>query len=171
MTNVDIAIFVALGLFTILGLYWGLIRQVLAVVGIVVGFMLAGQYGTDVAVWLGSVITDPNLAQALGFIAVLLLVSSVASLIASLLHSMAGLMFLGWLDHLLGAVLGLVQGVIAVTAVLIVLVVFPVDPWSGWLRSSLLAGWLLRLGEPLTLLLPELFAAAVRTFNEFGILP
>ncbi|MFN3372958.1 MAG: CvpA family protein [Chloroflexus sp.] len=171
MTNADIAIFVALGLFTILGLYWGLIRQVLAVVGVVVGFMLAGQYGAEVAVWLGSFITDPNLAQALGFIAVLLLVSSVASLIASLLHSMAGLMFLGWLDHLLGAVLGLVQGVIAVTAVLIVLVVFPVDPWSGLLKNSFLAGWMLRLGEPLTLLLPELFAAAVRTFNEFGILP
>ncbi|MEF3273202.1 MAG: CvpA family protein [Chloroflexus sp.] len=171
MTNVDFVIVGVLGLFVILGFYWGLIRQVLAVVGLVVGLMLAGQYGTDVAVWLGSFIPEPNLAQTLGFVAVLLLVSSTASLLASLLHMLAGLMFFGWLDHLFGAILGLLQGVLAVTAVLIVLVVFPVDPWSGWLRSSLLAGWLLRLGEPLTLLLPELFATAVRTFNEFGILP
>jgi membrane protein required for colicin V production len=88
-----------------------------------------------------------------------------------LLHSLAGLVFLGWLDHLLGALLGLVQGLLAITALLIVLVVFPVEPWSNFVRSSLLAGWMLRLGEPLTLLLPELFATAVRTFNEFGILP
>ncbi|WP_298820092.1 CvpA family protein [Chloroflexus sp.] len=171
MTDADIAVVVVLGLFTILGFYWGIIRQVLAVVGLVVGVMLAGQYGTEVAVWLGSFLTDPNLAQALGFIAVLLLVSGTASLIASLLHSLAGLMFLGWIDHLLGALLGLAQGLLAVTAVLIVLVVFPIDPWSELVRSSLLAGWLLRLGEPLTFLLPELFASAVHTFNEFGILP
>ncbi len=171
MTEVDIVIFVVLGLFTVFGLYWGLIRQVLSVVGLIVGFMLAGQYGTEVAIWLGSLISDPNLAQALGFLAVLLLVSGTASLIASLLHTMAGLVFLGWIDHLLGAILGLAQGIIAVTAVLIVLVVFPIDPWSGWLRSSLFAGWMLRLGEPLTMLLPELFTAAVRAFNEFGILP
>ncbi len=171
MTNVDLVIIVVVGLFTIFGMYWGIIRQVLAVVGLVVGLMLAGQYGSEVAVWLGSFITDPNLAQSVGFILVLLTVSSVSSLIASLLHSLAGLVFLGWLDHLLGGILGLVQGVLAVAAVLIVLVVFPVDPYSGWLRSSLLAGWVLRLGEPLTLLLPDLFAAAVRTFNEFGVLP
>ena len=171
MTEVDLVLFVILGLFTILGLYWGIIRQVLAVVGFIVGFMLAGQYGNEVAVWLGSFITDSNLAQGLGFIAVLLLVSGIASLLASLLHSLAGLVFLGWLDHLLGALLGLVQGLLAITALLIVLVVFPVEPWSNFVRSSLLAGWMLRLGEPLTLLLPELFATAVRTFNEFGILP
>lgn len=171
MTEVDLVLFIILGLFTILGLYWGIIRQVLAIVGLVVGFMLAGQYGSEVAMWLGSLITDPNLAQVLGFIAVLLLVSATTSLIASLLHALAGLVFLGWLDHLLGALLGLAQGLLAVTAVLIVLVVFPVEPWSGFVRSSLLAGWLLRIGEPLTMLLPDLFATAVRTFNEFGVLP
>jgi len=63
MTEVDLVLFVILGLFTILGLYWGIIRQVLAVVGFIVGFMLAGQYGNEVAVWLGSFITDPNLAR------------------------------------------------------------------------------------------------------------
>ena len=164
MNNLDIALLIIGGLFVILGIYWGLIRQVLSLVGLIVGIVMAGRYGPAVAEWLSSFISDSAVTQVVGFIAVLLLVSAAASVIASVLRIFAGLLFLGWIDHLLGAILGLVQAILAGAAILIGLVTFPVPAWSAAIETSTLAGPLLRVGGVLTALLPEAFGAAVRAF-------
>jgi membrane protein required for colicin V production len=142
--------------FALLGIYWGLIRQVLALVGLLVGVAVAGRYGPDVAGWLSSFVSDPRLAGALGFLLVLGAVSTTASLIASVLHTFAGLLFLGWLDHLLGGLLGLLQAVLAGAVVLTVLAAFPQPAWSDQLAGSQLAGGLLQIGALFAPLLPAL---------------
>ena len=164
MNNLDLTLLIGAGLFVILGVYWGLIRQVLSIAGLIVGVALAGRLGPDVAAWLSSFIAEPELAGVIGFVAVLILVSAVASLIASLLRIFAGLLFLGWIDHLLGGVLGLAQAVIAGAALLIGLVAFPLPTWSAAVAGSTLASGLLRVAGALTPLLPEMFGAAVRGF-------
>lgn len=164
MNTLDIALLIGGGIFVVLGIYWGLIRQVLAIVGLIVGVMMAGRYGPNVADWLSSFITDPDLAGIIGFAAVLLLVSALASLAASLLRIFVGLLFLGWLDHLLGGLLGLLQAVMAGAALLIGLITFPSPAWAAAVESSALAAGLLRLGGPLIALLPEMFGSAVRAF-------
>ncbi|NJN15801.1 MAG: CvpA family protein [Oscillochloris sp.] len=162
MNALDIGLLVGAGVFTLLGLYWGVIRQVLSIVGLLVGLVLAGRYGPDVAIWLSSFIADPLLAGVIGFIAVLILVSSIASLIASVLRLFVGLLFLGWLDHALGGALGLVQAVLAGVALLIAMVTFPLPAWDQLVAESQFAEALLRLSGPLTALLPEFFTIAVR---------
>jgi membrane protein required for colicin V production len=164
MNNLDLTLLIGAGLFVILGVYWGLIRQVLAIAGLIVGVAMAGRYGPGVAAWLSSFISNPELAGVIGFAAVLLLVSAVASLIASLLRIFAGLLFLGWIDHLLGGVLGLAQAVLAGAALLIGLLAFPSPAWSAAVDGSALAVGLLRTAGALTALLPEMFGAAVRSF-------
>lgn len=162
MNNLDYAILIVAGLFFLLGLYWGLIRQVLSIAGLVVGVVVAGRYGPEVGAWLSSFLADPLLAGAIGFLGVLLLVSAAASLIASLLRIFVGLLFLGWLDHLLGALLGLVQAALAASVVLVAMVAFPLAGWSSALERSALAGPLLRVGSVFSGVLPEFFQAAVR---------
>ncbi|RRR67454.1 MAG: CvpA family protein [Candidatus Viridilinea halotolerans] len=147
MNGLDLIILIVLGLFFTLGLYWGLIRQVLAVVGLIVGVMVAGRFGGNVADWLSSFISDPMVTGALGFLGLLMLVSSIASLIASILHTFVGLLFLGWLDHLLGGLLGLLQASIAVTVLVVVMHAFPLPLWNEALANSRFAGSLLRLGD------------------------
>jgi membrane protein required for colicin V production len=164
MNNLDLTLLIGAGLFVILGVYWGLIRQVLAIVGLIVGVAMAGRFGPSVAAWLSSFIADPDLAGVIGFAAVLLLVSALASLIASLLRIFAGLLFLGWIDHLLGGVLGLAQAVLAGAALLIGMLAFPSPQWSAALEGSALAASLLRVAGSLTALLPAMFGAAVRGF-------
>jgi membrane protein required for colicin V production len=164
MNSLDVTLLVGAGLFVLLGIYWGLIRQVLAIAGLLVGVGLAGRYGPSVAGWLSSFISDQQVAGIIGFVAVLLLVSALASLIASLLRLFVGLLFLGWVDHLLGGVLGLGQAVLAGTALLIGMVTFPAPAWMGAVDSSALAATLLHAGGALTALLPEMFGSAVRTF-------
>ena len=162
MNNLDYTILIGAGVFFLLGLYWGLIRQVLSLVGLVVGVVAAGRYGPDVAIWLSSFISEPQLAGAIGFLGVMMLVSAIASLAASALRIFAGLLFLGWLDHLLGGLLGLVQAVLAATVLLIAMVAFPLATWSEMVASSTLAAPLLRVGGIFTGVLPEFFGAAVR---------
>lgn len=161
MNNLDYAILIGAGVFFLLGLYWGLIRQVLSIVGLVVGVAAAGRFGPEVAGWLSSFIADPLLAGAIGFLGVLLLVSAAASLAASALRVFVGLLFLGWLDHLLGGVLGLVQAVLAAAVLLVVMAAFPLGTWSDAVAGSTLAPPLLRIGGVFNAFLPELFAAAV----------
>jgi membrane protein required for colicin V production len=167
MNNLDLALLIGAGLFTLLGAYWGVIRQVLSIVGLLVGVAMAGRFGPDVAVWLSSFVEDPTFAGALGFILVLVLVSAAASVIASVLRLFAGLLFLGWLDHLLGAVLGLAQAVLAGAAILIGLVVFPQPAWSEAVATSTLAEPVLRAGALLAPLLPDFFMDAVRSAIGF----
>ncbi|GAB4430034.1 MAG: CvpA family protein [Chloroflexi bacterium OHK40] len=162
MNTLDYTILIGAGLFVILGLYWGLIRQVLALVGLVVGVAMAGRYGPTVADWLSSFVADPVFAGAVGFLAVLLLVSATASLLASLLRIFAGLLFLGWLDHLLGGVLGLVQAVLAAAVLLVWMVAFPLPAWSSAVDGSALAEGLLRFGGVLTPILPEFIQTTVQ---------
>jgi membrane protein required for colicin V production len=163
MNNLDLALLIGAAIFTLLGIYWGLIRQVLSIIGLLVGVALGGRYGPDVAVWLSSFVSDSSLAGVLGFIAVVVLVSALASVIASVLRIFVGLLFLGWLDHLLGGVLGLVQAVLAGTVLLVALVAFPVQGWSDAVAGSQLAAPFLRLSGPITAMLPDFFGNAVRS--------
>lgn len=154
MNGLDYAILIGMGLFFVLGLYWGLIRQILAIVGLIVGIIVAGRYGPAVAGWLSSFIADPLITGVLGFLGVLILVSSLASLVSSLLHTFAGLLFLGWLDHLLGGLLGLVQAGLAAAVLLVTMVAFPLPLWATAVAESSLATPLLRVGTLFSGLLP-----------------
>lgn len=149
------------GLFTLLGLYWGLIRQVLAVVGLVVGVIVAGRTSPEVTIWLSSFWPDPITAGAVAFFGILFLVSAIASLVASVLRVFIGLLFLGWLDHVLGALLGLIQATLAGAIMLMAMVTFPLPLWSDAVVTSVLAGRLLQIAAPVSNLLPDLFGLAV----------
>jgi len=49
MVIVDIAILLLVVVFTTLGFYWGAIRQLLAITGLLASFVVAGRYGVSVA--------------------------------------------------------------------------------------------------------------------------
>lgn len=163
LNNFDFALLAMVGIFAVLGLYWGFIRQVLAVAGIVVGILLAGRYSEDVAAWLSSFVASPQVASAAGFILVVIFVSSLSSLVASFLRIFVGLLFLGWIDHLLGAVLGVVQAVIVGTVITIAMVVFPDPAWQELLTGSRFALFFIQVGDLIGGILPPAFQTAVAT--------
>lgn len=152
MTTPDYIILIVVALFTLLGIYWGLIRQVLALVGLIFGVIVAGRYGGIVGGWLTSFVADDRLAQVAGFLLTLLAISALASLLASLLRFFVGLLFLGWLDHLAGAVLGALQALLLTSIVLVALAA--ADPArNAEFQTAPVAGPLLGLGRAVTSLL------------------
>ncbi len=162
MNMLDIIMACAIIFCAVLGSYWGLIRQVLAVTGLLVGIVVAGSYGPVVAAWLSSFTSSDAPAGAWGFILVLIGFSAFAGLIASLLHRYVGLLFLGWPEHLLGGILGLLQALLAGATLLAVLMAYSRPTWETVVATSWLAEPLLRLSILITPLLRDELRQAIQ---------
>src|SRR3954452_9061400 len=109
MNWVDVTILTALIVSLLLGLYWGLIRQIAATFGLLASIWLAGHFYQNVANFLhppegGGLIGDPNMAKIVAFVGIVIVVSVVIGTISGILRTILNLIFLGWLDHIAGAV-------------------------------------------------------------------
>src|SRR4051794_8557632 len=105
MNLIDIIILASLSVGVLAGFFWGLIRQVIAVVGLVGGLIVAGKYYADLAAFLHGrdghgLVADDNWAHIIAFVGILLLVSLAVGVVGSVLRVVARLLFLGWLDRL-----------------------------------------------------------------------
>jgi membrane protein required for colicin V production len=136
MNAFDLGIILTLLVSGALGIYWGIIRQVLSIVGFVTGIVAGGRYGTLAADALSSFIAERVATEVLGFLLVFMLVSAGVSLLASLLHRFVGLLFLGWLDHLIGGLAGLVQGALLCAVFVLAAAAVPNERWSPVLAES-----------------------------------
>jgi membrane protein required for colicin V production len=154
MSTLDIVLLAIVAFSGVMGIYWGFIRQVLSIAGLLAGVALAGRYGGRVADWLSSYIASETFTQLLGFVLVLIAVSAVASLLATLIRRFVGLLFLGWLDHVIGGILGLLQGALVCAVILLVAAVLPSVTLTNAISASRVAAALVRVGG--VLLLPFL---------------
>jgi membrane protein required for colicin V production len=146
MNWLDIAILAIIVISTVMGIFWGLIRQIIAIFGLVGGIIIAGRFYEPVAELLhgkdgGGLVADANWARIIAFVGILILFSLALGAVGSVLRVLAKLLFLGWLDHLLGGLLGLLMAITLVVPVLVVATVFPVPGLSDAVRSSQVAHW------------------------------
>jgi membrane protein required for colicin V production len=107
---VDWALLVVMGVSVVVGLWRGLVFELMSLLGWVVAYVAAQALAPTVAVWLPVGAPDavwrPLAAFALSFITVLLLWSLLARLVQLMLHATP----LTAIDRLLGAVFGLLRG-------------------------------------------------------------
>jgi membrane protein required for colicin V production len=132
MSILDIIIIAVLISFTLVSAAWGFIRQIIAVGGLIAGIWLAGMFSASLANSFGF-LNNPQAAKGLAFVVIVLVVSGIASAAASVIYFVTGLLFLGLLDHVLGAVLGFVQGVLMVGVFLIGAMTL----WPEWSQQQL----------------------------------
>ncbi len=111
MTWLDIIILLSLLISVVGGLFTGLIRGVISLLGLIAGIIIAGRlYPTFAPAF--TFIHTAAWANIASFAAIFLVVMIVAGLIATTLHYIVTGIKLGWLDHLLGGLTGLLTGVI-----------------------------------------------------------
>ena len=147
---------------TFIGLSRGLIKAVLSLVGVIVGVILAGQYHAALGEQL-TFISQPNVADIVGFAIILIGVMIIAAVIASLLKWIVSVVMLGWVNRLGGAVYGFLLGTIFCSALLAIWAKFlgASDP----IADSTLAILLLNRFPMILALLPSEFDA-VRSFFQ-----
>jgi membrane protein required for colicin V production len=118
MNWLDIIILIVLALQVFTGLRQGLIKALGGLLGLIVGIVLAGRFHETLAGNLSGFISNPDIANVVAFIAILLVVWAVFSIVAGLLTKLASMIFLGWINRLGGAVFGLLMGALFVGAAL-----------------------------------------------------
>jgi len=120
MNWLDIVIIVVIVLLGIAGLRQGMIRTVFGIAGLIGGIFLAGRYYDELAALLfPSGATWANIA-AYAIIAIATLV--VAGVIGWLLAKLVNFAALGWLDRVMGFILGVVIGGLLCAAILAIVV-------------------------------------------------
>lgn len=122
----------------LLGLWRGVVSEILALAAWVAGFFAARALAPDVAPMLGGMVADATLRYVAGFAAVFVGVLAVFGIGRLVLRMMLRAVGLGLADRLLGAVFGVGRGaLIAFIAVLLGgMTALPKEPW--W-REAVLA--------------------------------
>ncbi len=123
MNWLDIAIIVVIAISTLIGLKIGIIKIVFSLAGLIAGIILAGRYYLPLAEQL-SFIPQPSVAKIVAFAIILIGVMLIASVAAALLKWITSVTMLSWVNHLGGAVFGLVLGAIFCGALLVTWVKF-----------------------------------------------
>lgn len=138
MTAFDYAALAIVGASVFLGLWRGVVSELLALAAWVAAFFAARVWAPTVGEWFGRWIADGALRQAAGFAAVflgVLVVFGVARLVVSLLLRAVGL---GLIDRLLGGMFGIVRGALVLLAAVLVGGMTPL-PKEVWWREAVLA--------------------------------
>jgi membrane protein required for colicin V production len=122
MNWLDILIIVVLILLGVAGLRQGMIRTVFGIAGLIGGIVLAGRYYDELAARLfpSGAIWANIAAYAIILLATLLVAGVIGWLIAKLVNFAA----LGWLDKVMGFILGVVIGGLLCAAILAIVVKF-----------------------------------------------
>ena len=116
MNWLDIVIIVILAVAAFTGLKVGIIKVLFTIVGIIVGVILAGRFSDDFAGVLTFISAD--WAKIAAFAIILVVVLIISGILAAVLSKLISVVLLGWVNRLVGAVLGLVVGVIFCGAIL-----------------------------------------------------
>jgi len=122
MNWLDIVIIVVIVLLGIAGLRQGMIRTVFGIAGLIGGIFLAGRYYDELAARLfpSGAIWGNIAAYAIIAIATLVVAGVIGWLLAKLVNFVA----LGWLDRVMGFILGVVIGGLLCAAILAIAVKF-----------------------------------------------
>lgn len=135
---VDIAICAVLAISVLVGLWRGLLFEVLSLMGWVVAYFAAQYLGPQMSHWVPVGAPGSGLNHVVGWAAAFLIVLVVWSLTARLVRMLVAASPLSGLDRLMGAGFGLVRGVLICLLAVMLAGMTPVRQSRQWQDSELL---------------------------------
>jgi membrane protein required for colicin V production len=150
----------------------GLIREIVSLVALIGGFILAVWYYQVPAAWMAELARTETIANLLGFLIIFIgciLLGIIASFIINRFVKAASLK---WIDRLLGAIFGFLRGWAVSSILVLALVAFPLR--ENMIAQSSLAPFLLAGARAAVLLVPqnlkdkfyEQYRKILQTWNE-----
>ena len=138
----------------LLGLWRGLMVELLSVAGWIAAFIVAQMFANTVGQWLPMEGAVPQLRYAAGFALAFIGTLVASSILGWIAKRMLASVGLSGLDRLLGAAFGLVRGAIILLAVSTVVLMTPMKNSDGW-KQSVGAGVLSTVLKGLKPVLPD----------------
>jgi membrane protein required for colicin V production len=163
MTIFDAILLIILAGFVFYGLFFGLIRTVGNLAGIIVGVFIAGRFYIPVFYWAEELFFGyDNLGKIITFIVLFTIVNRIVGLVFALIDKSFGLIsiipFLKTINRLGGAALGFIMGGLVLGLILYVASRYVVVDYfiGSWIANSKLAPFLVKFAAVLTPLFPEM---------------
>jgi membrane protein required for colicin V production len=153
---VDWILLAVLGLSLLLGVWRGIVQEVLSLAGWVVAFYVSQLYAPRAAAWLPMEGSSQMLRYAAGFVVVFIAVLVATVLISWVVKKLISAVGLGPLDRLLGSVFGLLRGVVILLAITVIVGMTPMRETEAW-KQAQGAQWLQQLLHVLKPVLPADF--------------
>lgn len=170
-TIVDLILIVFVLIFVITGFMMGLIEAVGALVGVFAGAWVAGHFYLPLATWLTPIFLGHSVAATIVAFIILFTIANrlvvfVFYLLNKIFNFIAIIPFLGSINKIAGAVLGLVEGILVAGLLLYVVSRFAgIIPWvSNNLAGSQVAHVLVRVSGVVIAMLPEALTKMVSIF-------
>jgi membrane protein required for colicin V production len=138
----------------------GFIREVVTIVSVILGVVLAGLFYERLADDLKTFIDSDKAARIAAFLAIFGGVTLAGHVAAMLLKETASLFMLGTFDQLAGAIFGFVKGVVIIQVVLIVFATYPSLRLGDAIKGSSLSPLFIERAPILLRVLPAEFDAA-----------
>jgi membrane protein required for colicin V production len=118
-----------------IGMVRGLVKEVVSLVGLVLAFILAKDYATDIGEWFDFLLETPLARYALGFALIFFGVLLISALIRWILAKIIQLSALTFMDHFLGAMFGFLRGLVLLLVIAFVTEQSPLSRLEGWEKS------------------------------------
>jgi membrane protein required for colicin V production len=147
MTWFDYAVLGVIGLSLLLGVFRGLVKELISLVGWVAAAVIASMFASQLSEWVPPGVGNQVLRVAIAFVIVFLAVVVTAALLGWALSMLIKAAGMGLADRILGAMFGLFRGVLIVLVAVMLagLTMLPQDPiWkqavlSGPLETAVVA--------------------------------
>ena len=151
MNWLDIVIITIVAISAILGLFRGAIRTLFGIAGLIVGIFLAGRYHNSLASLLSA--DGATWSQVAAYAIIVVSVLIIMLVIGCLIERAVHLVMLGWLDKLLGFILGAgLATSLCAAALAIVYEIFPEA--ANIISQSAIAGFLIAKFPHILTLIP-----------------
>ncbi|HQR86222.1 MAG: colicin V synthesis protein [Burkholderiales bacterium 35-55-47] len=156
LSAVDWILLAVLGLSFLLGIWRGIVQEVLSLAGWVAAFYVSQMYAPAAAAWLPMEGSSQMLRYAAGFVVVFVAVLVGTVLVSALIKKLISAVGLGPLDRLLGSLFGLMRGVVILLAVTVLVGMTPMRDTEAW-KQAQGAQWLQQFLHVLKPVLPADF--------------
>ena len=161
MTWLDYAVFGVLAVSVVWGVWRGIAREILSILGWVLAFVAANLLAGPLGEEFSRSIPTPELRVLAAFVVIFVCVLIVTSLLGLLLSKLVKQVGLGGLDRLLGALFGLARGALIVLAVALLAGLTSAPRQPFW-RDSASGEPMRRSALALKPWLPQTFAERLR---------
>lgn len=141
MTWIDYSVLGVMGLSTAWGIWRGLLREIISILGWLIAFLAASLFAGPLSQSMPSFIPGPQLKVISAYVVIFsgsLLLASLAGLLISKLAKAAGL---GAMDRSLGALFGALRGILLVLAFALLAGLTALPRQAAW-QGSLCGAWL-----------------------------
>ena len=154
MTGFDFVLLAILAISVVLGLLRGLLKEVLSLVAYASAFLAAIWWGPTVSDWSAQWISQPFVSMALAYLGVFIIVLLSIGFVNMVLSALLSKTGLAPADHGLGAMFGLLRGVLFIL-ILVILAGYTPLPEEPWWKNAMFSKQVVGVVQQIKLRLPS----------------